>query len=135
MSTTRGEPQADKVFNRLNGAAATRSVLLRSVLLTNRVLGPGLTQRCSQSGDTDIHEEWTHYEVASGSGDAVVDRDATIMVDKRSVAELTTAIEDLVRQFRSDQHLGMSSVSCRIVAKLLWLYATKLGRRVRIRDV
>jgi hypothetical protein len=106
--------EADRVFDRLNGKIAARSVLL-----TNRPLGPGLRERCSQSADTDDHEQWVHYSVGTDKNDGADDREALVVVDKRSIADLTHSIESLVRQFRSDQHLGLSSVSCRIVTKLL----------------
>jgi hypothetical protein len=106
--------EADRVFDRLNGQVATCSVLL-----TNRPLGPGLRDRCSQSADTDDYEHWTHYSVGVGQNDGDDDREVLIVIDKRSIADLTRSIENLVRGFRSDQHLGLSSVSCRIVTKLL----------------
>lgn len=103
--------EADEVFGRLAGQTAAHSVLL-----TNRRLGPGLQNRCSQTLDADGVEQW-HY-VGPDSGDAA-DTEATIVVDKRSIEAVTESIEDLVRQFRSDRTLGQGSVSCRIVAKLL----------------
>ena len=42
--------EADGVFHRLDGEVATRSVLL-----TNRPLGPGLQERCSQTLDARRH--------------------------------------------------------------------------------
>ena len=104
--------EADEVFGRLAGETAAHSVLL-----TNRPLGPGLQDRCSQTLDADDVEQW-HY-VGPEPGDAAADTEATIVVDKRSIEAVTEAIEDLVRQFRSDRTLGQGSVSCRIVAKLL----------------
>jgi hypothetical protein len=53
--------EADRVFGRLNGQVAAHSVVL-----TNRPLGPGLRDRCSQSVDTDEYEHWTHYSVGVG---------------------------------------------------------------------
>jgi hypothetical protein len=104
--------EADTVFERLNGEFATCSVLL-----TNRPLGPGLQERCSQTMDAEDIEKWDY--VGPGSDGAEDDTDSLIVVDKRSVESLTEAIEDLVRQFRSDQALGQGSVSCRIISKLL----------------
>lgn len=104
--------EAATVFQRLNGESAARSVLV-----TNRPLGPGLQVRCSQTLDTDETENWEylgpHPDTAQGEADSL------IVVDKRSIERLTQAIEDLVRQFRSDQALGQGAVSCRIIAKLL----------------
>ena len=104
--------EADSVFERLNGELATRSILL-----TNRPLGPGLQERCSQTLDADDIEEWDY--VGPDSDGAKDNTDSLIVVDKRSIEDLTVAIEDLVRRFRSDQALGQGSVSCRIIAKLL----------------
>jgi hypothetical protein len=104
--------EADTVFERLNGQRTTRSALL-----TNRPLGPGLRERCAQTLDTDDNEEWDYVGPdTDGAGD---NTDSLIVVDKRSIERLTQVIEDLVRQFRSDQALGQGSVSCRIIAKLL----------------
>ena len=104
--------EADTVFQRLNGELATRSVLV-----TNRPLGPGLHERCSQTLDADEIENWTYVGAdPDGTRD---DTDSLIVVDKRSIERLTEAIEDHVRQFRSDQALGQGSVSCRIITKLL----------------
>jgi hypothetical protein len=104
--------EADTVFQRLNGEFATRSVLV-----TNRPLGPGLRERCSQTLKNDEIESWGY--VGPDPDGAKDDTDSLIVVDKRSIERLTEAIEDLVRQFRSDQALGQGSVSCRIIAKLL----------------
>ena len=104
--------EADGVFERLNGKVATRSVLV-----TNRPLGPGLQEICSQTLDANDIEEWDY--VGPGPDGAKDNADSLIVVDKRSIERLTEAIEDLIRQFRSDQALGQGSVSCRIVAKLL----------------
>lgn len=104
--------EADEVFERLAGKTAAHSVLL-----TNRPLGPGLQSRCSQTLDADDVEQWHYF--GPEPGDAAADTEATIVVDKRSIGAVTEAIEDLVRQFRSDRSLGQGSVSCRIVAKLL----------------
>ncbi|GFG63961.1 hypothetical protein MKUB_14510 [Mycobacterium kubicae] len=104
--------EADTVFERLNGERATCSVLV-----TNRPLGPTLQQRCSQTLDTDDIEKWDY--VGPDPDDATPATDSLMVVDKRSIEDLTEAIADLVRQFRSDQALGQGSVSCRIVAKLL----------------
>ncbi|OBH15914.1 hypothetical protein A9X04_12605 [Mycobacterium sp. E3247] len=104
--------EAETVFLRLNGELATRSVLV-----TNRPLGPGLQERCSQTLDTDEIEQWDY--VGLDPDGTKGDTDSLIVVDKRSIEHLTEAIEDLVRQFRSDQALGQGSVSCRIIAKLL----------------
>ncbi|TDZ96337.1 NB-ARC domain-containing protein [Mycobacteroides salmoniphilum] len=95
--------ESDRVFQRLEGVEASRSVLL-----TNRPLGPGLEERCVLASSTDIQDEWSHY-IADG----------VIVVDKRSFEDLATSIEDMIRQFRQDQHLGLSDVSCRVIAKLL----------------
>ena len=104
--------EADTVFQRLSGEFATRSVLV-----TNRPLGPGLQERCSQTLDTNEIENWEY--VGPDPDDVGDNADSLIVVDKRSIERLTEAIEDLVRQFRSDQALGQGTVSCRIVAKLL----------------
>ena len=104
--------EADAVFQRLIGEVATRSVLV-----TNRPLGPSLQERCSQRLDADDIEQWDY--VSPGSDDAAGNTDSLIVVDKRSIEQVTEAIEDRVRQFRSDQALGQGSVSCRIIAKLL----------------
>jgi hypothetical protein len=104
--------EADTVFERLNGEIATRSVLV-----TNRPLGPGLQERCSQTLDLGDIEEWDYVGPHSDGGKD--DTASLIVVDKRSIENLTEAMEDLVRQFRSDQALGQGSVSCRIIAKLL----------------
>lgn len=104
--------EADAVFHRLDGEVA-----MRSVLLTNRPLGPGLQERCSQTLDAGDIEQWD-YVGPDGEG-AAGDTDAVIVVDRRSIEQVTEAIEGSVRQFRSDQALGQGSVSCRIVAKLL----------------
>lgn len=104
--------EANTVFHRLNGESAARSVLL-----TNRPLGPGLQERCSQTLDTDEIESWDYVGAdPDGTND---DTDSLIVVDKRSIERLTDAIEDHVRQFRADQALGQGGVSCRIVTKLL----------------
>ena len=104
--------EADTVFQRLNGELATRSVLV-----TNRPLGPGLQERCSQTLDTDEIENWDYVGThPDGTKDGT---DSLIVVDKRSIEHLTEAIEYIVRQFRSDQALGQGNVSCRIVTKLL----------------
>lgn len=104
--------EADAVFERLMGEVATRSVLV-----TNRPLGPGLQERCSQTLDADDVEQWNY--VAPGLGTAAANTDALIVVDRRSIEQVTKAIEDRVREFRSDQALGQGSVSCRIITKLL----------------
>lgn len=104
--------EADTVFERLNGEVATRSILL-----TNRPLGPGLQERCSQTLDLDTIEEWDYVGPHSDGGKD--DTDSLIVVDKRSIENLTEAMEDLVRQFRSEQALGQGRVSCRTIAKLL----------------
>ncbi|MCH9736822.1 MAG: hypothetical protein K0U78_20100 [Actinomycetia bacterium] len=104
--------EADGAFHRLDGEVATRSVLL-----TNRPLGPGLQERCSQTLDVGDTEQWDYV---GPDTDAVADTTgAMIVVDKRSIEQVTEAIEGSVRQFRSDQALGQGSASCRIVAKLL----------------
>ncbi|MEZ0351111.1 hypothetical protein [Mycobacterium sp. pR1184] len=104
--------EADGVFHRLDGEVATRSVLL-----TNRPLGPGLQDRCSQTLDVGDTEQWDYV---GPDGEAVAGTTgALIVVDKRSIEQVTEAIEGSVRQFRSDQALGQGSVSCRIIAKLL----------------
>jgi hypothetical protein len=97
--------EAYAVFQRLNGEVATRSVLV-----TNRPLGPGLQERCSQTLDADDIEQWDY--VSPGSDDAAGNTDSLIVVDKRSIEQVTEAIEERVRQFRSDQALGQGSVSC-----------------------
>lgn len=104
--------EADAVFHRLDG-----EVLTRSLLLTNRPLGPGLQERCSHTVDAANIEEWDY--VGPGTEGAAGNTGALIVVDKRSVEQVTEAIEHGVRQFRSDQALGQGSVSCRIIAKLL----------------
>jgi hypothetical protein len=104
--------EADEVFGRLAGETAAHSVLL-----TNRPLGPGLQDRCSQTRDADGVEQW-HY-VGPEPSEATAHTEATIVVDKRSIEAVTESIEDLARQFRSDRTFGQGSVSCRIVAKLL----------------
>ena len=104
--------EADAVFDRLNG-----ELVMSSVLVTNRPLGPGLQERCSQTLDAGDIEKWDY--AGPGSDDAKDDADSLIVVDKRSIERLTESIEDLVRQFRSDQALGQGSVSCRMVSKLL----------------
>jgi hypothetical protein len=104
--------EADSVFQRLDGALPTRSVLI-----TNRPLGPGLQERCSRTSDTDEIEKWDYAgPVPSGAKD---ETDSLIVVDRRPIESLTEAIESTVRLFRLDQALGQGSVSCRIVAKLL----------------
>lgn len=104
--------EADAVFHRLDGEVATRSVLL-----TNRPLGPALQERCSQTLDAGDIERWDYV---SPDGEGVGgSRGALIVVDKRAIEQVTEAIEESVRQFRSDQALGQGSVSCRIIAKLL----------------
>ncbi|QRY43505.1 hypothetical protein JVX93_23595 [Mycolicibacterium boenickei] len=95
--------ESDRVFQRLEGAKASRSVLL-----TNRPLGSGLEERCVPVSSTEGEDEWAHYRP-----------DAVIVVDKRTIEELAASIEDMIRRFRNDQHLGLSDVSCRVVAKLL----------------
>ena len=104
--------EADEVFRRLNGEVAALSVLL-----TNRPLGQGLQERCSQTQRASDIERWDY--VSADTGDAAASADSLIVVDKRSIGQVTEAIEDFVRQFRSDQALGQGSVSCRIIAKLL----------------
>jgi len=106
--------EADTVFDRLNGEVAAQSVLL-----TNRPLGQGLKDSCRQSADTSDHEQWVHNAGQTGNADGVADREGLIVVDKRSVADITESIESFVRQFRSDQALGRGRVSCRIIGTLL----------------
>jgi hypothetical protein len=104
--------EADTVFHRLNGESATRSVLV-----TNRPMGPGLQERCSQTLDTDEIENWDYVGAdPDGTND---DKNSLIVVDKRSIERLTGAIDDHVRQVRADQALGQGSVSCRMITKLL----------------
>src|SRR4029079_19280563 len=70
-----------------------------------------------QTLDVGDAEQWDYV---GPDGDAVAGTTgALIVVDKRSIEQVTEAIEGGVRQFRSDQALGQGSVSCRIVAKLL----------------
>lgn len=104
--------EADAVFHRLDGQVATLSVLL-----TNRPLGPGLQERCSQTLDAGDIEHWDY--VGPDAEAVPGDTGALIVVDRRSMEEVTAAIEDSVRRFRRDQALGQGSVSCRIIAKLL----------------
>lgn|GEM_PF-1879023 len=104
--------EADGVFERLNGGVAARSALL-----TNRPLGPGLAERCSQSRSAHGVETWDY--VAPGMDGSNGDLNSIIVVDSRSIEDLTQSIERLVREFRSDQALGQGSVSCRIISKLL----------------
>jgi hypothetical protein len=104
--------EADGVFARLAGEVATCSVLL-----TNRPLSPGLEERCSQTGDADDVETWDY--VSPGPDGSNGDVDSIIVVGKRSIEGLTQSIEELVREFRSDQALGQGSVSCLIISKLL----------------
>lgn len=103
--------EADGVFERLDGQTSTCSAIL-----TNRPLGPGLQERCSLTAASDDAERWKY--AAPGPNDTK-EVNSFIVVDKRSIAGLTQSIEDLVRQFRSDQALGQGGVSCRIISKLL----------------
>jgi hypothetical protein len=100
--------EAARVFDRLDGQVASRSILI-----TNRPLSPGLQHKCQRLTDTVEHEEWAHYAAR------VDGREASIVIDHRSVAEISASVEDLVRQFRSDKDLGRSEIGCRIVSKLL----------------
>lgn len=76
--------EADAVYERLTGQVA-----MRSVLVTNRPLGPVLQERRSQTLDADDVEQWDY--VSPGSDSAAGNMEALIVVDRRSVEQVTKA--------------------------------------------
>ena len=55
------------------------------LVFTNRPLGPGLQERCSQTLDANDIEEWDY--VGPGPDGAKDNADSLIVVDKRSIGE------------------------------------------------
>ena len=106
--------EADRVFERLDGKTASRSILL-----TNRPPSSGLRERCSRLAYTSHQEQWAYDRTYRNRHSVPNDKETLIVVDERSVGELTASIAELVRQFRSDQALGQGGVTSRIISKLL----------------
>ncbi|WP_237165879.1 hypothetical protein [Mycolicibacterium peregrinum] len=100
---------AKGVFEELNDGIAPN---IR--LHTNRPLSPKLNEAYRV-----VNEDGQTVEYAAVEGDKKRPGSETITVDSRSIGELTDALVELVRQFRSENNKSQGRVSCRIVAVVL----------------